>query len=185
MKLAIIIVLIALLGIGIGGYFYWRNQVVPPPLVQEIKYQTMQIISPEFANSQSIPAKYTCDGDNISPPLRITDTPEQAQSLVLIVDDPDAPIGSWLHWTVWNIEPKTNVIAEGEVPAGSVEGMTSFGTIGYGGPCPPRGEHRYVFKIFALDERLDLPAGATRAELESAMDGHVIAQGELVGLYSK
>lgn len=185
MKPAIIIVLIAFIGIGVGGYFYWQSQSQKPAVITEKKFEIMNVTSPEFATNQKIPTKYTCNGENLSPPLRITDTPEEAQSLALIVEDPDAPIGSWLHWTVWNIEPKTNVIAEGEVPAGSVEGLTSFGTIGYGGPCPPSGEHRYVFKIFALDERLDLQAGATRAELESAMDGHIIARGELVGLYSK
>jgi len=185
MKIAIIVLLIALIGIGIGGFFYWQSQSEEREKISEINIKNMEIKSPEFNNEGPIPPKYTCDSDNISPPLEISGTPNEAKSLVLIVDDPDASSGTWMHWSVWNIDPQTESIAEGKLPNAAVEGATSFGEIGYGGPCPPSGEHHYVFKIFALDKGIWLESGASRSELEKEMEGHVIAKGELIGLYSR
>jgi Raf kinase inhibitor-like YbhB/YbcL family protein len=144
----------------------------------------MKITSSAFQEGASIPSKFSCDGANTSPPLQIADVPSGAKSLVLIVDDPDAPSGLFTHWVVWNISPQTNGIAEGSGPKG-VQGKNDFGKSGYGGPCPPSGTHRYYFKIFALDRELDLPPGAKRSQLDAAMKGHVVAQGELIGRYSR
>jgi Raf kinase inhibitor-like YbhB/YbcL family protein len=144
----------------------------------------MKITSSAFQEGASIPSKFSCDGANASPPLQIADVPSGAKSLVLIVDDPDAPSGLFTHWTVWNISPQTNAISEGSAPKG-VQGTNDFGKSGYGGPCPPSGTHRYYFKIFALDRELDLPGGAKRSQLDAAMKGHIVAQGELMGRYSR
>jgi len=144
----------------------------------------MKISSSAFSDGANIPSKFTCDGADTSPPLKIEELPSEAKSLVLIVDDPDAPVGLFTHWLVWNIEPKTSAIPEGNAPGG-VQGKNDFGKTGYGGPCPPSGTHRYYFKICALDQQLKLPAGARRKELDAAMKGHVIAQGELMGRYAR
>ncbi len=144
----------------------------------------MKITSPAFNEGKKIPPSYTCDGDDKSPELVISDIPESAKSLALIMDDPDAPAGTWVHWVVWNMDPGTTRIAEGEEPEG-VEGTSSFGRRGYGGPCPPGGTHRYYFKLYALDTMLDLAEGASKEQLEAAMQGHVIAQAQLMGTYSR
>jgi Raf kinase inhibitor-like YbhB/YbcL family protein len=144
----------------------------------------MKITSSAFNEGGNIPSKFTCDGSDTSPPLQVTSVPPGAKSLVLIADDPDAPGGLFTHWLVWNIAPQTNSIAEGTAPKG-VHGTNDFGKSGYRGPCPPPGTHRYSFKIFALDRELDLPSGAKRGQLDAAMKGHVIAQGELIGRYSR
>lgn len=145
----------------------------------------MNISSPVFKNNEPIPPKYTCDGENISPPLQISGAPEGAKSLVIIVDDPDAPGRTFVHWTVWNIDPEIGEIPENSVPKGGKEGMTDFGRPGYGGPCPPSGVHRYFFKLYALDTILDLPEGATKQDIEQAMQNHILAKCELIGLYSR
>ncbi|KKR76880.1 MAG: Phospholipid-binding protein, PBP family [Candidatus Levybacteria bacterium GW2011_GWA2_40_8] len=145
----------------------------------------MKIQSPVFENNQSIPSKYTCDGQNINPPLEFADIPKEAKSLVLIMDDPDAPSGLWVHWTVWNIDPSTKGIAENSRFEDAMEGMTSSGKMGYGGPCPPDREHRYSFKLYALDTTLDLDSSAKKEELEAAMEGHIISSAELAGLYNR
>lgn len=145
----------------------------------------MTISSPAFENNSQIPQKYTCDGQNTSPPLTISDVPEKAQSLVLIVDDPDAPAGTWTHWLVWNIDPKTTEIAENSLPSGALEGVTSFDKPGYGGPCPPSGTHRYYFKLYALSTKLDLSPQVDKAQLEEAMADHILERSEIVGLYSR
>lgn len=141
--------------------------------------------SPAFQEKSDIPPQYTCDGANVSPPLRWSGTPEGTKSLALIVDDPDAPVGLFTHWLAWNIDPKTTDIPAGNAPGGAVQGKNDFGETGYGGPQPPSGTHRYYFKVFALDRTLDLKAGAKRRDLDAAMKGHVIAQGQLMGRYSK
>ena len=145
----------------------------------------MDIQSSAFVYNDPIPSVYTCDGKNVSPPLSILDVPAEAASLVLISDDPDAPAGTWVHWLVWNIDPSTTAIAEGSSPSGSVEGTTSFGKTGYGGPCPPSGTHRYFFKLYALDSTLDLASDADKAALEAAMEGHILDQAETMGVYSR
>jgi len=144
----------------------------------------MKITSSAFQEGGNIPSKFSCDGADASPSLQIADVPSPAKSLVLIIDEPDAPSGLFTHWTAWNISPQTSTIAEGSPPKG-VQGTNDFGKSGYGGPCPPSGTHRYYFKIFALDRELDLPSGAKRGQLDAAMKGHVIAQGELMGRYSR
>jgi len=144
----------------------------------------MKITSSAFQQGGNIPSKFSCDGANTNPPLQISDLPSEAKSLLLIVDDPDAPSGLFTHWVVWNVSPQTTTISEGSTPKG-VQGTNDFGKSGYGGPCPPSGTHRYYFKIFALDRELDLPFGAKRGQLDAAMKGHVIAQGELMGRYSR
>jgi Raf kinase inhibitor-like YbhB/YbcL family protein len=144
----------------------------------------MKITSSAFQQGGNIPSKFSCDGANSNPPLQISDVPPGAKSLALIVDDPDAPSGLFTHWTVWNISPQMSTIAEGSTPKG-VQGTSDFGKPGYGGPCPPSGTHRYYFKIFALDRELDLRSGAKRSQLDAAMKGHVVGQGELMGRYSR
>jgi Raf kinase inhibitor-like YbhB/YbcL family protein len=144
----------------------------------------MKVTSSAFQEGGNIPSKFTCDGGNASPPLQIAGVPSQAKTLVLIADDPNAPGGLFIHWLVWNIPPQTNSIAEGSAPKG-VHGTNDFGKSRYGAPCPPSGSHRYYFRVFALDRELTLPAGAKRSQLDGAMKGHVVAQGELMGRYSR
>jgi Raf kinase inhibitor-like YbhB/YbcL family protein len=143
----------------------------------------LSVMSPTFENNQLIPAKYTCDGDNVNPPLAIDGVPEGTKTLALIVDDPDAPMGTWDHWIVWNIPATTSKIAENTVPG--TEGMNDSRRRSYGGPCPPSGTHRYFFKVYALDVKLDLSPAARKRDVEKAMQGHVLAKGELVGLYRR
>ena len=145
-------------------------------------YKHLNISSIAFKADEMIPLKYTCDGVNISPPLDIKYIPEEAKCLALIVDDPDAPIAVWVHWVVWNI-PVTHHIKENEVHG--TEGINDFQQHHYGGPCPPSGTHRYFFKVYALDALLDLPANTKKPQLEKAMSEHIIAFGELIGLYNR
>ena len=151
-----------------------------------LKVKNMKIESTSFENNSAIPAKYTCDGKDINPELRIIDVPDGTQELVLIVDDPDAPGGIWTHWTVWGISPDIDVIKEGVLPDGAVEGVTSFGTIGYGGPCPPEGTgvHRYFFRLYALNKKIDLPAASTTEELKEKIEGSIIEEADIIGLYT-
>ncbi|MBU0612907.1 YbhB/YbcL family Raf kinase inhibitor-like protein [Patescibacteria group bacterium] len=144
----------------------------------------MEISSSEFLNNGMMPSKYTCDGENISPPLRVSEIPTSAKSLAIINDDPDAPAGDWVHWVVWNIDPDTMDIVENCVMEGAVEGKNDFGDNGYGGPCPPSGTHRYFFKVYALDSRIDLDKSHGKKELEEAIKGHVLEQAHLIGLYA-
>ena len=144
----------------------------------------MKVTSSAFQEGGDIPSKFSRDGQDINPPLRIERMPDNAKSLVLIMDDPDAPVGLFTHWLAWNIDPKTTEIAEKSVPKGAVQGTNDYPSSGYGGPQPPSGTHRYYFKIFALDRTLDLPSGAKRKEVAKAMTGHIIGQGQLMGRYS-
>lgn len=145
----------------------------------------MKISSTAFTQNGSIPPQYTCDGSNVSPPLLIENVPPVAKSLALIVDDPDAPAGTWVHWVVWNIDPAVKEIKEHSLPPGAQEGMTDFRKRSYGGPCPPGGTHRYFFKLYALDTMLTLGPNTTKALLELAMKKHIVAQGELMGRYKR
>ena len=142
----------------------------------------LTVSSPAFEHNGNIPSKYTCEGENINPPLEIEGIPEGAVSLVVIVEDLDAPRGIFVHWVVFDISPVT-IIAENSVPG--VGGITSFGNNFYGGPCPPSGIHRYVFTVYALDTTLALGSTATKNDVVEAMEGHILAKGELIGLYSK
>ncbi len=143
----------------------------------------MQIISSAFADGQDIPAKYTCDGDNINPPLSFADIPINTKSLALVLDDPDSPSGNFVHWLVWNIPPDTASIAEDSTPPTAVIGTTSFNKQEYGGPCPSIGKHHYQFKVYALDTTLELPATTSRTEFDQAIYNHILGQGSLTGLY--
>jgi len=145
----------------------------------------MKIESLAFENNQRMPSKYTCDGEDVSPPLVISEIPENAKTICLIVDDPDAPTKTWVHWVVFNIPVSGNILKIGEGEKIGVGGINDFQKLDYGGPCPPSGTHRYFFKAYALDCDLDLQEGATKDEVEKAMEGHVIESAELVGLYSR
>jgi hypothetical protein len=142
----------------------------------------MKILSPEFENNGFIPKKFTCQGEDISPALIIEDIPKEAQSLALIVDDPDASMGTWVHWVVFDI-PLISRIEENSIPG--KQGRNDSGRNEYGSPCPPSGTHRYFFKIYALDKILNLNEGIAKKELEKAMEGHILGQAELIGLYKK
>ena len=150
----------------------------------------MEIKSKAFSEGGMIPSKYTCDGEDISPPLAWSGVPESAKSLALISDDPDAPVGTWVHWVLYNVPAEVTELPENMPPDrtlqnGARQGMTDFRRVGYGGPCPPGGTHRYFFKLYALDTVLDLEAGATKKALEEAMEGHVLAEGQLMGRYKR
>jgi len=142
----------------------------------------MDLTSPEFKNNEFIPKKFTCEGEDINPALIIKGVPAGTKSLALIIDDPDASIGTWVHWVVFNI-PLTEEIKENSVP-GKL-GMTNSGKKDFHGPCPPSGTHRYFFKIYALDEMLNLDEGIRKGELEKAMKGHVLGEAQLIGLYKR
>jgi Raf kinase inhibitor-like YbhB/YbcL family protein len=150
----------------------------------------MKLTSSAFEAGGMIPKKYTCDGQDISPPLSWSDVPGGAKSLALIADDPDAPAGTWVHWVAWNI-PVTargldeNVPKRDQLADGSKQGTSDFRRVGYGGPCPPSGTHRYFFKLYALDTTFTLPASTTKKDLEKAMQNHILGQAELMGKYSR
>ena len=151
---------------------------------------SFQLTSPGFKHRDAIPAQYTCDGRNISPPLVWTVPPEGAQSFALIADDPDAPNGTWVHWVAYNIPMASRRLSESvpatkELPDGTWQGITDFKRVGYGGPCPPSGTHRYFFKLYALDTALTPEEGMTKAKLEQAMQGHILGQAELMGAYRR
>lgn len=184
--LFILLILIILLLLGVSGMVLIRNRSMTesPDLTPSSPAGTIRLTSSAFQDNGSIPAKYTCDGENISPPLTITGVPKEATSLVLIMDDPDAPMGTWDHWVVFNIPPDIRAIEEAQEPPG-VHGQGTRNTLVYGGPCPPDREHRYFFKLYALDTNLDLAEGVTKKEVEQAMEGHVIDSMQLVGRYDR
>ncbi len=152
--------------------------------------EKFSVSSGAFAQGGTIPVEYTCDGSDVSPPLVFSGIPESAGSIALVMDDPDAPGKTWVHWVIFNIPVNTKQLAEG-IPGkgtlndGSMQGMTDFGRVGYGGPCPPSGTHRYYFKVYALDTVLDLQPGASKQQLEKVMEGHVLAKAELMGRYGR
>lgn len=151
---------------------------------------TMKLTSSAFTQGQPIPARYSCKGDDISPALAWTEPPAGTKSFALIMDDPDAPMGTWVHWVLFNIpvsarEWPENTPTDPVLSNGAKQGITSARSHGYHGPCPPSGTHRYFFKLYALDAQLDLPDSATKADLIAAMEGHILAQAELMGTFSK
>ena len=143
----------------------------------------LSVQSSAFEPNKLIPRKYSCDGQDINPPLTIEGIPKEAKTLVLIIDDPDAPSGTFDHWVVWNIPPSTSKISEDAVPG--IEGMNGARQMGYMGPCPPSGTHRYFFKVYALDTELSLGVGSRKKDVEKAIQGHILSKGELIGLYSR
>ncbi|RMH00973.1 MAG: YbhB/YbcL family Raf kinase inhibitor-like protein [Chloroflexi bacterium] len=180
-------VVVVLLGVILFLVFQRGDEAVVETAVSG---QTITITSPAFTQGSPIPALYTCDDQNISPELTWSGVPEEATSLVLIMDDPDAPVGTFVHWVVYNLPPDIDGLAAG-VPAdeqlanGGIQGVNGRRQTGYTGPCPPTGEHRYFFKIYALDTLLTLAPGANKAEVVAAMEGHILASGELMGTYSR
>jgi Raf kinase inhibitor-like YbhB/YbcL family protein len=152
---------------------------------------TMQLTSSAFNEGQPIPERHTCDGENLSPPLKWSGVPPGARSLALIVDDPDAPVGTWVHWVLYDLSTSATEFPEGlpkgqYVPGAAKQGLNDFKHLGYGGPCPPGGKaHRYFFKLYALDQILDLKPGATKKEVERAMESHTLSQSQLMGTYKR
>ncbi len=152
------------------------------PLLQKKEGKVMKLESLEFENNGFIPQEFTCEGKDINPGLIIEEIPEGTKRLALIMDDPDAPMGTWVHWVVFNIHV-TDVIEENTVPG--TQGINDFRKLEYGGPCPPSGTHRYFFKLYAIDEKLHIEEGCKKKELEEAMEGHILAKAELIGLYER
>lgn len=148
---------------------------------------TLTLRSPAFTHGGPIPGRYTCDSDNVSPALSFDQVPRDAETLALVMDDPDAPSGAFTHWTWWNLPVSVAALADDAHmrEKGAIEGTNSFGDIGYGGPCPPTGTHRYNLRLYALDTTLDLAEGASRKDLDAAIQGHVVAQAELLGTYAR
>lgn len=164
------------------------SATLPPS--EEGEGMAFQLSSAAFSQGGAIPTEYSCDGEDQSPPLEWTAPPEGAESLVLIMDDPDAPAGIWDHWVLYDLPPEAEELPTGvqsveERSDGSRHGANSWGNVGYGGPCPPSGTHRYFFRLYALDRRLDLGSGASKADVLTAMEGHVLAESELMGTYSR
>lgn len=166
----------------------------PQPLVSkqsQVAAMALTLISTAFTNEGTIPKKFTCDASDVSPALQWSGAPPNTQSFALIADDPDAPAGTWVHWVAYDLPPTVQQFAEGvpkqeQLPGGGLQGRNDFRKIGYGGPCPPPGKpHRYFFKLYALDQKLGLRAGATKADVESAMSGHILAQGQIMGRYGR
>ena len=153
-----------------------------PEINKAIDYKVLKVNSPAFEEGGAIPSKYTCEGEDVNPALNIDHIPIEAMSLAVIVDDPDAPAGVWVHWVVWNI-PITHQIKENSEQG--TQGINDFRKQQYNGPCPPKGTHRYLFKVYALNAILDLPASVNKSELERAMSSHIIAFGELTGRYER
>ncbi len=176
--------------------FYLIAISVSPPWAQSqtrgVEPKQIEVKSGAFENEGMIPKVYTCAGKDISPPISWTGAPRETKSIVLIMDDPDAPGGTWTHWVIFNIPPETQSLAENvprtaSLPNGAVHAANSWGKrkMGYGGPCPPSGTHRYYFKIYALDTKLNLPPGAPLKNVQNAMKNHILAQGQLMGRYKK
>jgi len=182
--------LLALTGLSLVACGSTNNSSSSSKLQTKPASKTMQLKSNAFSPEEMIPSKYSCDGEDVSPRLSWGEIPNGTQSLALIADDPDAPGGTFVHWVLYNLPPDThqlpeNVPAKTEQVSGALQGKNNFGNLGYGGPCPPGGTHRYFFKLYALDQMLDLKAGATKAEVEAAMEGHVLAEAHLMGRYSR
>ncbi len=188
-KLALAVLVSAAAAAG-ASYYIVSYQLLlrrqEPPINLLLTQRNMTIQSPVFLNDQNIPLKYTCDGQGINPPLEFSGVPEQARSLALIMHDPDAPVaGGFTHWVIYNISPMTALIPENTSPAGASLGQNGAGKTGYTGPCPPSGTHHYFFKVYALDTQLQIGNPPTKDELERAMQGHILAQARLVGLYAR
>jgi hypothetical protein len=151
---------------------------------QQSRFGNMKLSSSAFEDNKMIPSEYTCDGTDLSPPLSFSNIPENTKSLALIMDDPDAPIKTWVHWLIWNIPINKTGLSKGENIT-YPKGKNDFGYLDYGGPCPPSGTHRYFFKLYALDTTIDLNEGSTKKQLESAMSGHIIEEAQLIGTYKR
>jgi Raf kinase inhibitor-like YbhB/YbcL family protein len=169
-----------------------QTTTLNPPTAESPQSATVatKLTSRAFTEGQLIPRQYTCDGINISPPLEWSGISKSAKTIAIIADDPDAPAGTWVHWVVYNLPADTigmveNLPSTDDLKGGGLQGKNDFEKIGYGGPCPPSGTHRYFFKLYALDNELPLKAGATKSEVEKAMSGHVLGQTQLIGTYHR
>jgi Raf kinase inhibitor-like YbhB/YbcL family protein len=175
--------------VALGCFAATISAAAEPPAKEKI--MNLQITSTAFAGGQPIPVKYTCQGSDVSPPLRWSGTPANTKSFALIVDDPDAPMGTWVHWVVYDLPADSTGLAEDTpksqfLPGNAKQGLNDFKRLGYGGPCPPPGKaHRYAFTLYALDTALDLQPGATKQDLLKAMETHVLAEGRLMGTYQR
>jgi Raf kinase inhibitor-like YbhB/YbcL family protein len=181
------LILLAFLGVLLGGCSQEAALSTAAPAGGAAA--DFNLTSPAFANGETIPSGYTCDGGDISPPLQWSQPPPGTGSLALIADDPDAPVGTWVHWVIYDLPADLRSLPEAvpagaELPQGGRHGQNSWKRTDYGGPCPPGGTHRYFFKLYALDSLLGLDAGATKAQLLKAMQGHILAQAELMGTYT-
>jgi len=200
MKPTKIVLIIAIMALAAGAiiFFFYKTpeKYAPSPPTdaapdqgQDQTNKNMEIQSPVFQNNQTIPVKFTCDGNpptgGISPALSFSDVPKNAKSLALIMDDPDAPGGNFNHWLVWNINPSLSGFEENSVPEGTMQGQNSAGRHSYFGPCPPSGTHHYHFKLYALDTLLEIAPTTSKLELENAMQGHIIENTEIIGLYGR
>lgn len=182
--------LLGLTGLSLVSCDSTRNRPTSTQPQMTAVNKTMKLESTAFTANGMIPSQYTCDGQDISPPLRWDIPPTGTQSLALIVDDPDAPGQTFVHWVLYDLPPEIHqlpqaVTAQDTLPGGGTQGKNDFGKLGYGGPCPPSGIHRYFFKIYAIDRELGLKSGATKAQLEAAISGHILATAELIGRYSR
>lgn len=183
-KIASVVLLGAATGI-LGGWLFGRMRKAPEP-----PPAGLVLTSPAFQEGGKVPAEYTCDGANVSPPLNWSGVPRSAKSLAIICTDPDAPSGEWTHWLLWNLAaPATRVLKKlptgARLASGASQGTNDFKSVGWGGPCPPSGSHRYVFTLYALDKKLDLPPGSNKDQLLQAIEGHALAQAKLTGNYSR
>jgi Raf kinase inhibitor-like YbhB/YbcL family protein len=197
MRIRYVLTIIFFVLVAVGAIAFFRLKQSPTENIElenNLRYsdvninlpKNMKISSSAFDPNTYIPSKFTCDGENINPPLMFSGAPENAHALALIMDDPDASVsGGFVHWIVFNFDPKTDVIDENSAPANAVQGQNGAGQSQYTGPCPPSGTHHYHFKLYALDSSLDLGSSAKREDVERAMQGHILDQAELIGLYSK
>lgn len=186
-KLALVFILIIIIAVVVTLFILSKGDKIKQNNIVETENKNtggLILTSSAFKDGQSIPSKYTCDGEDINPPLEISGVSINAKSLALIMDDPDAPVGVWTHWVKWNIPANTTSIPEGQEPQG-VSGKGTGENLSYKGPCPPDKEHRYFFKLYALDAILNLQEGADKKELEETMKGHILQQAELMGLYNR
>jgi len=191
---AVIIIAVLVFVVGLAIFFLVYPVGLTPPAIETLstkKITSLVVSSPAFEAREEIPEKYACDGLDVSPPLSWEGYPAETKSFVIIMEDPDAPGGTFIHWVVYNVPVSVNEFPE-EVPAedrlenGAYQGINDFGRIGYGGPCPPPGEtHRYIFRVYALDTVLELPPGATNKEVLSALEGHIVGEGSLTGIYRR
>jgi len=187
MKKIFLTVAILIIGVWyISIPFVGPNKYVPSvtPTPKHVA-QSMKLTSSAFANEEKISVIYTCDGQKIHPPFSISGIPDGTKSLAMIVDDPDAPAGTFTHWIIWNIDPTAVDITAGQVPQRSIEGINSAGSTGYVPPCPPSGSHRYFFTLFAVDTTIGLDGKSKKADLENAMKGHIIEQTNLIGTFGR
>jgi len=182
-KKIILIIFVATIFITTG--LGCKPKIVPIETLQKNISKPMQLTSPSFKNGEYLPLTYSCDGKGTNPTLKIADVPTGTKDLVLIVDDPDAPSGDFVHWTLWNIDPAATEITENTIPNGATVGLTSAGNNRYVPPCPPTGIHHYTFKLYALDIKMDLPPITPKDQLLQKMNDHIITQTELVALYSR